>query len=79
MELIAPLEVRLKRNVTENRIRNKPSKADIEFSNANLMREENYRLVSREGEIPFENYLRIDNSDLDPGDAAALIKETFGL
>lgn len=79
VELIAPLEVRLKRNVTENRIRNKPSKADIEFSNANLMREENYRLVSREGEIPFENYLRIDNSDLDPGDAAALIKETFGL
>ena len=31
VELVAPKEIRLARNATENRIRNKPSKADIEF------------------------------------------------
>lgn len=80
VELIAPQEVRLERNATENRIRNKPSKADIEVSNARLINEESkYRLVSREGEIPFANYLRIDNTDLSAAEAAQLIKNTFNL
>jgi len=35
--------------------------------------------VSNEGEIPFENYLRIENSDLSAKDAALLIKQTFDL
>lgn len=79
VELIAPREIRLARNATENRIRNKPSKADIEMSNRRLLGEDQYRLVSREGEIPFGNYLRIDNSALSPADAALLIKRTFDL
>ena len=79
VELVAPQEVRLARNATENRIRNKPSKADIEASNARLRGEDNYRLVSNEGEIPFDNYLRIDNSSMSPEDAAKLIRDTFGL
>jgi hypothetical protein len=79
VELIAPRDIRLARNATENRIKNKPSKADIEFSSKLLMNEEKYRLVSNEGEIPFENYLRIDNSDLSAKDAALLIKQTFDL
>ena len=79
VELIAPKEIRLARNATENRIKNKPSKADVEFSGRLLMNEEKYRLVSREGEIPFGNYLRIDNSDLSAKDAALLIKQTFDL
>ncbi len=79
VELIASRETRLARNATENRIRNKPSKADIEKSNERLMKEERYRLVSREGEVPFENYLRIDNTDLPAVEAAQLIRETFGL
>ena len=32
-----------------------------------------------EGEIPFDNYLRIDNSDMEPDKAARLIQETFNL
>ncbi|MBO5284023.1 MAG: hypothetical protein J6B43_13030 [Lachnospiraceae bacterium] len=39
----------------------------------------NYRLVSREGEIPFANYLRLDNSELTPEEAAEKIREYFGL
>ena len=79
VELVAPQAVRLARNATENRIRNKPSKADIRLSNQRLLTEDQYRLVSREGEVPFEHYLRIDNSDLSARDAALLIKRTFGL
>ena len=78
-ELIAPKEVRLKRNATENRCRNKASKADTAFSAAMIEQEEKYRLVSREGEVPFENYLRIDNTNLSAHDAALRIKEAFGL
>ena len=35
--------------------------------------------VSYEGEIVFDNYLRIDNSDKGPDEAAKMIKETFHL
>ena len=80
VELIAPQEVRLARNVTENRLKHKASKRDIEESNERLIRDDaNHRCVSYEGEIPFENYLRIDNTNLSAADAAKLIKETFDL
>ena len=79
VELIAPQEVRMARNSTENRIRNKPSKKDIEKSKERILWEDNYRLISNEGEMPFENYLRIDNTDLSAEGAALLIKKTFDL
>lgn len=80
VELIAPQEVRLKRNSTQNRLLNKPSKRDIELSDRRLIRDdEKYRCVSEEGEFPFENYLRIENSSMPAEEAARLIKETFGL
>ena len=79
VELVAPQEIRLARNATENRIKNKPSKADVKLSNERLKKEDQYRLVSKEGEIPFGNYLRIDNSNLSAADAARLIRQTFDL
>ena len=79
VELVAPQEIRLARNATENRIKNKPSKADVKLSNERLKKEDQYRLVSKEGEIPFGNYLRIDNSNLSAADAARLIQQTFDL
>ncbi|MDE6594600.1 MAG: AAA family ATPase [Oscillospiraceae bacterium] len=80
VELIASQEIRLKRNETENRLKNKPSKRDLSASNQRLIDDDRkYRCVSYEGEIPFENYLRIDNSDKSPDEAALLIKETFRL
>ncbi|MCH5316630.1 MAG: AAA family ATPase [Eubacterium sp.] len=80
VELIAPQEIRLQRNETENRLKNKPSKKNIAESNQRLINDDkNYRCVSYEGEIPFDNYLRIDNSDKSPDEVALLIKETFKL
>ena len=80
VELIASQEIRLKRNETENRLKNKPSKRDLSVSNQRLIEDDRkYRCVSYEGEIPFENYLRIDNSDKSPDEVALLIKETFRL
>ena len=78
VELVAPQEIRLARNKTENRLKNKASKRDIEISNQRLIRDDqNHRCVSYEGEIPFDNYLRIDNSDKAPDVVARAIKETF--
>ena len=79
VELFAPQEVRLKRNATENRLKNKPSKRDIEFSNRLLIYDDNnHRMVSNDGEIPFENYIKIDNTDLSAEETARIIKDRFG-
>ena len=80
VELIAPQEIRLKRNVSENRLKHKSSKRDIETSNQRLINDDqNHRCVSHEGEITFDNYLRIDNSNKEFDEAARLIKDTFDL
>ena len=39
----------------------------------------NTRIGNDEGEIPFENYLRIDNTNLSAEETAQKIKETFSL
>ena len=80
VELVADQAVRLERNASENRLCNKASKRDIEASNGRLIREDaNHRLVSEPGEIPFENYMRIDNTNLTPDVVAGMIKEKFSL
>lgn len=77
-ELIASQDVRLERNSTENRLKNKPSKRDLERSRQRLIEDDRrYRCVSFEGEVPFENYLRIDNSELTPEEAAKKIRDYF--
>lgn len=77
-ELVAPQEIRLKRNATENRLLNKASKRDIKISNRRLINDDKkYRCVSNDGEIPFDNYIKIDNSELLPHEAAKIIKERF--
>lgn len=80
VELVADQSVRLERNRTENRLKNKASKRDLSISDQRLIREDtNHRLVSLEGEIPFENYIRIDNTNLAPDAVAKIIKEKFSL
>ena len=79
VELIADQSVRLERNKTENRLKNKASKRDLAASEQRLLNEDTHRLVSDEGEIPFENYLRIDNTNLAPEIVAQMIKEKFDL
>ncbi|MBQ8303084.1 MAG: shikimate kinase [Clostridia bacterium] len=80
VELIADQSVRLERNKTENRLRNKASKRDTAASDLRVINEDtNHRLVSKPGEIPFENYMRIDNTNLSPDVVAQMIKEKFSL
>ncbi|MBE6950217.1 MAG: shikimate kinase [Ruminococcaceae bacterium] len=80
VELIAPQEVRLARNVTENRLKHKASKRDVEASNARLLRDDaSWRCVSRPGEIPFPNYLRLENAEIPAAEAARIIKAHFNL
>lgn len=80
VELTAPLDVRLKRNVTENRLKNKASKRDIAASNERVIRyTKEHRFVSVDGEVPIKNFMRIDNSDLKPHVVAEMIKERFAL
>ena len=80
VELVAPREVRLKRNRTDNRLCHKISKRDVALSEQRLLSDDaKYRLESREGEIPFENYMKIDNSNLEPAVVAKMIQERFHL
>ena len=80
VELVAPREIRLERNATENRLQNKASKRDIEVSNQRLINDDTqYRLESFDGEIPFDNYIKIDNSKLPPDVVAKMIQEKFNL
>ena len=80
VELVADQAVRLQRNHTENRLLNKASKRDLAVSDDRILREETkYRLESKEGEIPFPNYLRIDNTNLEPEVVAQMIKKHFSL
>jgi len=80
VELEADYELRIERNKTENRLINKPTKRNLEKSETifrNL--ESKYRLNSYEGEITKINYIKINNTDLSPEEAASIIKNSFSL
>ena len=78
VELCADLDVRIERNKTENRLLHKPSKRDIAASEGLLLdAESQQRLNTRDGEQPFANYLKINNTYLKPEAVAAMIKEAF--
>ena len=80
VELVAAQDIRLQRNETPNRLAHKPSKRDVAASRERLLRDDrNHRLESLPGEIPFDNYIKIDNSNLEPDVVAAMIKDHFGL
>ena len=80
VELVAPQNIRLERNSTENRLKHKASKRDIELSNQRLLNDDkNHRFESFDGEIKFDNYIKIDNSQLSADEAAKIIKERFDL
>lgn len=80
VELSADLETRLERNVTPHRMERKASKRDIEWSKSNLLRDtEKHRLNSDDGEIWFENHIKIDNTKLEPDEVADRIIKAFAL
>ncbi|MCL2408829.1 MAG: AAA family ATPase [Oscillospiraceae bacterium] len=80
VELYAPLDVRLERNVSENRLAHKPSKRRVEESNDRVIRHSSaHRFLSHDGELPFEDHMKIDNTHLPPEAVARMIKEKFDL
>ena len=80
VELVTSPEIRMQRNATENRLLHKPSKRNIEASQQrNEAQDKRYRLESLDGEIPFENYIKIDNSTLSAEQTAQMIKAHFSL
>lgn len=81
VELCAEFDVRIERNKSENRLANKESKRNVEWSEREMRHTAaTHRLNSREGEIlPFESYIKIDNTNLAPDEVAGMIKQHFGI
>ena len=80
VELSADLETRLARNETPHRMERKPSKRDLAWSRDNILKDAaRYRLNSDEGEVWFENHLKIDNTNLAPEEAADRVIRHFRL
>lgn len=80
VELSADLETRLERNETPHRLERKPSKRDVAWSRANLLKDAGrHRLNSEEGEVWFTHHLKIDNTHLTADEAADIVIRTFGL
>lgn len=80
IELEADFDVRIERNKTENRLLNKSSKRDVERSEQVFrMLEDKYRLNTMDGEFSKANYIKINNTDIDPDVVAKMIKDEFNL
>lgn len=80
VELEADFEERLRRNESEFRLAQKPSKRNVETSKANLIHhEENYRLNTDGDFFYTENHLKINNTNLSPSETARKIVEKFAL
>ena len=80
VELYADLDERLRRNGTPLRLEHKASKRDVEASTERLLRNHTRHQFNSNGDFTFsDNYLRIDNTNLTPGEAARRIVDHFGL
>jgi hypothetical protein len=79
VELYSPLEERLKRNRTQKRLREKPSKRDLEASEQRLLANEAQRL-NTDGDFFYpDRHLRIDNTTLSAREAAEQVFHRFQL
>ena len=85
VELVAPQEVRLERNISENRLQHKPSKRNLEQSRSFILQyDDKGRFESLPGEIengriPFDGYMRLENTNISAAEAAQMVKERFEL
>ncbi len=76
VELEADVETRLVRNISELRLEKKATKRNLEWAQKNLVSSmDKYRLNSDEGEITHPNYIRIDNSKLEPSEVAEMVND----
>ena len=80
VELEADLDERLRRNVTSNRLKNKPTKRNINQSREFILEAEvKHRCNSYPGEIQEKNYIRINNNNISAKEVAKMIKGKFDL
>ena len=80
VELSADLDTRIKRNLTPHRMERKTSKKDTKWSEENLLKDsQRHRLNTEEGEILFENHLKIDNTNLSPDEVADIVIGNYNL
>ena len=80
VELEADMDERIERNKHPNRLAHKPTKRNIERSEKDLIDTmTKHRLNSHEGEIKRQHYIKINNRNLSPEEAAQKIKEYFQL
>ncbi|MEC1377439.1 AAA family ATPase [Heyndrickxia oleronia] len=80
VELEANLEERLERNKSTNRLKHKPSKRNIEWSEKDLISSlKQYRLNSFDGEIQKDNYIKINNTNVSATEVAEIIANKFKL
>ena len=85
VELLCPQEVRLQRNRTENRLKEKASKRNVELSEMRMLSSESRHRCNSEPDevceklgVAPERYLRIDNTNLSPEAVAEMIADHFG-
>lgn len=79
-ELECDLEERLKRNRHENRLKNKPTKRDVEASEKRLLyHDKKYRMNTLEGELPSKSIFKIKNTHLTAKETAEKIIAHFEL
>jgi hypothetical protein len=78
-ELTADLETRLRRNASPSRLREKPSKRDVESSNARLVEAGHRHRMNSDGNFPFEDHIVLDSGALSETEAAERIIAAFGL
>src|SRR5213075_3281188 len=80
VELEATQEERIRRNVSELRLAEKPSKRDVAASEARLREHDAIYRLNSAGELDGrDDYLRIDNTHLSPEAAAERILAHFDL
>lgn len=80
VELQADLEERLQRNKHAHRLKNKPSKRNLEMSEKFLLyAESEYRMNSYENEFVDKPLYKINNTHLQSEEVARMIKEKFEL
>lgn len=80
VELQAPQDVRLERNTTPFRLERKPFKRDLDASRRNLVgMDARYQLDSGGRFAGHADWLRIDNTQISPAEAAQMVIAKFGL
>ena len=78
VELEADLQERLRRNETEFRLTQKPSKRNLEKSKRNLLDVEEEHTLNSKGDFFYQdNYVKIHNTDLSAAEAAQKIIDEF--